>query len=134
VFEGIDPDDAEAVTMADSFRALLEGAGGIDRATIISSQAVSDDGGISILGLNVAGADHSAFADGFVDLFLLSAYDDPQLEEAQLGGKTAIRVSEADSLALRVAYVYRVGGTAWILRGQDEYVTTLLRHAVVGRA
>ena len=127
VFEGVDPNDAEAVAMADSFRALVESAGGIDRATIISSQAVADDGGIAILGLNVDGADQADFSAGFVELFLLSEYDDPQLEETQRGGKTVVRVSDAGSLASRVAYVYGVGGTAWILRGQDEYFTALLK-------
>jgi hypothetical protein len=127
VLEGVDPDDAEAVAMADSLRALLDGVGGVDATTIISSQAVADDGGISILGLNVAGADHNAFSDGFLDLFLLSEYDDPQFEETQLGGKTVVRVSEAASVASRVAYVYGIGGTVWILRGQDEYITALLR-------
>jgi len=127
VFEGVDPDDADAVAAADGFRALLEGVGGIDAATIISSQAVAEDGGISIVGLYVAGADHAAFSEGFLDLFLLSEYDEPQFEETQLGGKTVVRVSEADSLAPQVAYVYGVGGTVWILLGQDEYITALLR-------
>lgn len=127
VFEGVDPDDADAIAMADSFRALLESVGGVDDATIISSQAVSDDGGISILGLSVAGADHAAFSDGFLDLFVLSEYDDPQFEESQLGGKTVVRLSDAGSLVSRVAYVYGVGGTVWVLRGQDEYITALLR-------
>lgn len=127
VLEGVDPNDAEDVADADSLRALLEAVGGVDAATIISSQAFSDDGGISILGLNVAGADHAAFSDGFLDLFLLSEYDDPQLEETQLGGKNVVRVSDVGSMVSSVAYVYGVGGTVWVLRGQDEYVTALLR-------
>jgi hypothetical protein len=127
VLEGVDPNDAEDVADADSLRALLDGVGGVDATTIISSQAFSDDGGISILGLNVAGADHAAFSDGFLDLFLLSEYDDPQLEETQLGGKNVVRVSDVGSMVSSVAYVYGVGGTVWVLRGQDEYVTALLR-------
>jgi hypothetical protein len=127
VFENIDPNDAEAVAIAEGLRALIDGVGDIDRAIIISSQAVSDDGGISILGLNIPEADHAAFSDGYLDLFLLSEYDAPQFEETQLGGKTVVRVSEAASLISRVGHVYGVGGTVWILRGQDEYVTALLR-------
>jgi hypothetical protein len=128
VFEGVDPSDADDVETAEALRALLDGVGGVDRATIISSQAIGDDGdGISILGLNVDGADQATFADGFVDLFLLSEFDDPEREETQLGGKAVVRVSEADSGFGQTAYVYGVGGTAWILRGQDEYIAALLR-------
>jgi hypothetical protein len=127
VLEGVDPANPEAVSQADRLRALLEGVGGPDRATIISSQGRADDGGIIIIGLHVDGAEWGAFRDGFVDLFLLSEVDEPQFEETQLGGKPVTRISEAGRPAAAVAYVYGVGETAWILRGQDEYITALLR-------
>jgi hypothetical protein len=128
VFDNVDPGNEEAVALANGFRALLDAVGGVDRATIVSSQARGADGdGIIILGLNVDGADQRDFRDGFVDLFLLSQLDEPQFEETQLGGKRVTRISEAGSLSGDVAYVYGVGETVWILRGQDQYITALLR-------
>ncbi len=124
VLDAIDPSNEEDVQAADALRSLLDGVGGIDRATLISGQAIADDGGISILGLHVDGADEADFADGFIDLFLLSEFDDPQIEQTQLGGKDVARVTEAGSQPM---FAYGVGGTIWILGGQEEYITALLR-------
>lgn len=127
VLDGIDPSNEADFLAADALRSLLDGVGGVDRATLISGQAIADDGGISILGLHVAGADQADFADGFIDLFVLSQFDDPQVEQTQLGGKDVARVSDAGSLRSQPMFAYGVGETIWILGGQEEYITALLR-------
>lgn len=127
ILEGVDPSDSNAVADADRLRALLTSVGGVDRATIISSQARADDGGIVILGLNVDGADHAAFRDGFLDLFVLRELEEPLSEETQLAGKAVTRVSDARALSGTEAWVYGIGETVWVLRGQDEYLVALLR-------
>jgi hypothetical protein len=125
--DGVDRNDAEAVALADRFRALLDSVGGVERATLISGQARADDGGIVILGLHVDGADQAAFRQGFLDLFLGPELDSPVYEDEQLGGKAVTRVSQEALPMNTEAWVYGVGGTVWVLRGQDEYITALLR-------
>lgn len=39
--------------------------------------------------------------------------------DSQLDGKAVLRVSAAGALSRQTAYVYGVGETAWIVRGQD---------------
>lgn len=124
LFEQVDPDDAEAVAQAEAMRSMLEAAGGIDKTTLISSLAV--DGGVSVVGMYVEGADHSDFADGFLEVFL-TGFEEPEVTEEQLGGKAVLRASDGGSLFSQAAYVYGVGGTVWMLRGDDEYIAALLR-------
>ena len=126
LFEQVDPDDAEAVAQADAIRSVVEAAGGIDKATFITSLAVDEDGGVSVVGIHVEGADLSDVDDVFIEV-LLSDFDEPEVTEEQLGGKTVLRVSDAESVFAQPAYVYGVGGTVWVLRGDDEYIAALLR-------
>ena len=51
----------------------------------------------------------------------------PEAEAYQLGGKDVLRVTDAEgSMFSQPAYVYGVGETVWILRGQDEFLEALL--------
>ena len=50
-----------------------------------------------------------------------------EAEAYQLGGKDVLRVTDAEgSMFAPPAYVYGVGETVWILRGDDEYLDALL--------
>jgi hypothetical protein len=127
VLDGVDMNDADAAAQANALRSLLDPVGGPDRATLISSQARTDDGGIVILGLHVDGADQAVFRQGFLDLYLGPELDSPVYEDDQLGGKAVTRVSQAARPTRTEAWVYGVGGTVWVLLGDDEYITALLR-------
>jgi hypothetical protein len=128
VLDGVDANNPDAVSMADGLRALLDSVGGADRATIISGMARGADGdGVQILGLNVDGGDQASFRDGFIQIFLLPELEEPVFEESQLGGKAVTRLSDTSRLAGTQAWIYGVGETVWVLRGQDEYIAALLR-------
>jgi protein involved in polysaccharide export with SLBB domain len=106
---------------------LADAGSSLEQAEIIAGSAVSDGGGISIVGLHVDGADHSAFVEIAIALVLRNEFDSPESEAYQLGGKDVLRVTDAEGSAFsQPAYVYGVGETVWILFGQDEYMDALL--------
>ena len=126
ILESIDSADPQTAELADQLVAVLEGVGGVDAAVLITSQAIGPAGGVGISGLHVDGADHTVFADAFVDALTLTEFDDPLREDVTLGGKDVVRISDRGDAFSQPAWVYGVGGTVWILRGQDEFAAALL--------
>ena len=110
-----DPEQAQDVA---DFEALLDGLGvSLDEVTLVSASAFDEQGGVIAFGMQVAGVDADSFLEPWTLLYSSGEYEDPQLEETDLGGTPVTSITDAASIFAEPLYAYASGDVVWLLLG-----------------
>ena len=127
ILENADMSDPEQAQDVADFQALLDGLGvGLDDVTLVSASAFDEQGGVLAFGMQVAGSDADSFVEPWALLYSSGEYEDPQLEETELGGTPVSSITDAASDYAPPSYAYASGDVVWLLLGDEADIIAVL--------
>lgn len=119
-----DPEQAQDVA---DFEALLDGLGvSLDEVTLVSASAFDEQGGVIAFGMQAADVDADSFLEPWALLYSSAEYEDPQLEETELGGTPVSSITDAASIFAEPLYAYARGDVVWLLLGDEADIIAVL--------